>query len=29
MIETTYIRLERAAAMLDTDADTLLIAAAA
>lgn len=29
MIETTYIRLERAAAMLDTDADTLLIAVAA
>lgn len=28
MIETTYIRLARAAAMLDTDADTLLIAAA-
>lgn len=28
MIETTYIRLEQAAAMLDTDADTLLIAAA-
>lgn len=28
MIETTYIRLERAAEMLGTDADTLLIAAA-
>lgn len=28
MIETTYIRLAQAAAMLDTDADTLLIAAA-
>jgi hypothetical protein len=28
MIETTYVRLEQAAAMLDTDADTLLIAAA-
>lgn len=28
MIETTYIRLEQAAAMLDTDTDTLLIAAA-
>ena len=28
MIETTYIRLEQAAAILDTDTDTLLIAAA-
>lgn len=28
MIETTYVRLAQAAAMLDTDADTLLIAAA-
>lgn len=28
MIETTHIRLEQAAAMLDTDADTLLVAAA-
>ena len=28
MIETTYIRLEQAAAMLDTDTETLLIAAA-
>lgn len=28
MIETTYIRLAQAAAMLDTDADTLLVAAA-
>lgn len=28
MIETTHIRLEQAAAMLDTDTDTLLIAAA-
>ena len=28
MIETTYIRLEQAAAMLSTDADTMLIAAA-
>ena len=27
MIETTYVRLEKAAAMLETDADTLLIAA--
>lgn len=27
MIETTYVRLAQAAAMLDTDADTLLIAA--
>lgn len=28
MIETTYVRLEQAAAMLDTDTDALLIAAA-
>lgn len=28
MIETTYVRLEQAAKILDTDADTLLIAAA-
>ena len=27
MIETTFIRLEKAAAMLETDVDTLLIAA--
>lgn len=27
MIETTYVRLEKAAAMLETDTDTLLIAA--
>jgi hypothetical protein len=28
MIETTYVKLGQAAAMLDTDTDTLLIAAA-